>query len=287
MAHRRKLQRFGVLCAALAALLVLAGGLRALTLTSGRPLALDFSWLLRFDTYEGELRAEWLLVAVRLLVLIALVLAPLALIVALVDRRLRRRVLRGMVSVGMLLLLARAIQNAGRPPFEPQEPPVEESAIPQADALAGDTFSAPAGWVVWSVSGGIALLAIAVVGGGLWLLWRRHQPQPAPLELLAQEAGVALEALREGGDLRNIIIRCYAEMERVVATTRGVQRQDAMTAREFELQLQRLGLPQAPVRELVQLFEAARYGRRAPGELDEQRAIASLSAIVAACRGVR
>jgi len=287
VAHRRKLQRFGVLCAALAALLLLAGALRTLTLTSGRPLALDFSWLLRFETYEGELRAEWLFVAVRLLVLIALVLAPLALIVALVDRRLRRRVLRGMVSVGMLFLLARAIQNAERPPFESQEPLAEESAIPQADALAGDTFSAPAGWVVWSVSGGIALLAIAVVGGGLWMLWQRHQPQPAPLELLAQEAGVALEALREGGDLRAIVIRCYAEMERVVATTRGVQRQDAMTAREFELQLQRLGLPQAPVMELVQLFEAARYGRRAPGALDEQRAIASLSAIVAACGGVR
>lgn len=285
MIHRSKFQRLLVLSVGLLALLLLAGALRSLTLSPGRPFVLDFSWIMDSETYEGEVRAEWLFVALRILVLISFVLAPFALIMALVDRQLRRRVLRSMLFLIMLAFAAWAIQNAQRLPLMPQEQESEEGAeIPEAEALDLDTFSSPSGMVVWSVSVGIALLLIAVIGGAIWMFWHRNQRETLPLRLLAQEAEVALEALREGGDLRNIIIRCYAEMERVVSETRGLQRQDAVTAREFEGQLQRLGLPQEPVANLVQLFEAARYGMHAPGAAEEQSAFACLSAIIVACR---
>ncbi|MBN1922218.1 MAG: DUF4129 domain-containing protein [Anaerolineae bacterium] len=285
MIRRSKYRRLLALSVGLLALLLLSGALRSLTLHPGRPFMLDFSWIMDFETYGGEVRAEWLFVALRILVLTSFVLAPLALIMALLDRRLRRRVLRSVLFLVMLTLAAWAIQTAQRLPLTPQERQPEEIAdIPEAEALDLDAFSAPSGMVVWSVSVGVALLLVAVIGGAVWMLWHRNPHETLPLRLLAQEAEVALEALREGGDLRNVIIRCYAEMERVVSETRGLQRQDAMTVREFEQQLQRLGLPHEPVASLVQLFEAARYGMRAPGVAEEQSAITCLSAIVVACR---
>lgn len=284
MIRRSKFQRLLALSVGLVALLLLAGALRSLTLTPGRPFKLDFSWIMNFETYESESRAEWLFVALRILVLISFVLAPLALIMALVDRHLRRRVLRSMLFLAMLGLAAWALQNAQRMSLTPEERQAEEmEEIPESEALDLDTFSAPSGMVVWSVSVGVALLLLAAVGGGVWMLWYRKQREVLPIKLLAREAEIALEALREGGDLRNTIIRCYAEMERAVSVTRGLQRQDGMTAHEFESQLQRLGLPEEPIANLVQLFEAARYGMRAPGVTEEQSAVACLNAIVVAC----
>lgn len=267
------------------ALLLLAGALGSLTLAPGRSFSLDFSWLTRVETAQGEIRAEWLFVALRLLILISFVLTPIALIMALLDRRLRQQVLRGMATLGLLFLGVWALQQLGRPPLAEREQPTEAVSIVEDDALPVDTFTEPSGLVVWSVSVGVALLLLAAVGAVLWMAWRRGQEERLPLTRLAQEAEIALEALRDGSDLRSVIIRCYAEMERVVARTRGLQRQDAMTAREFEGQLRRLGLPERPVADLVELFEAARYGLHEPAKAEENQAVESLSAIVAACRG--
>ncbi len=285
MGRRTKIQRLLILGAGLATLLLLAGALGTLTLAPGRHFALDFSWLMHFETYDGEMRAEWLFVALRLLILIAFVLAPVGLIAALLDSQLRRRVLRSLLLVGMMVIAAWALQSAERFSLAPREQESQAVEFFDDEVLASDAFSAPSALVVWSASVGLALLLLASAGTVLVMVWRHKRLESLPLRLLAEEAEVALEALREGADLRSVIIRCYAEMERVVAKTRGLQRQDGMTAREFETQLRRLGLPEGPVMGLVQLFEAARYGNREPGEAEEKGAIESLSAIVAACRG--
>jgi len=60
----------------------------------------------------------------------------------------------------------------------------------------------------------------------------------------------------------------------------GLERGEAMTAREFERLLQGRGIPYEPVHQLTRLFEAARYGSRTPGPDEEQRAVECLSAIV-------
>ena len=285
MARRRKLQQLLVLSATVIALMLLANALRSLPLSPGRSLRLDFSWLRRFDTYEGQVNAEWLFVAIRLLVIIAFALFPIAVVVALLDPALRRRVLRGLLMLGLLLLAIQALQNLE---WEAQEIEIPEDAAGEEEVLTEgwtpppEVFTAPDSWIVGVVSFGIAVLLLAAIGGIGWLLWRRDR-EAAPLPLLAREAEIALDALYEGGELREIIIRCYAEMERVVAATRGLRRQGAMTAREFEAQLLRLGLPPAPVDGLVQVFEAARYGMRTPATAEQERAIASLEAIIAAC----
>ncbi len=57
-----------------------------------------------------------------------------------------------------------------------------------------------------------------------------------------------------------------------------------MTAREFEAELARAGLPGDSVRELTGIFEAVRYGAKDLGPAEERRAVACLDAIAGACR---
>ena len=61
----------------------------------------------------------------------------------------------------------------------------------------------------------------------------------------------------------------------------GIERREAMTAAEFERQLGDLGFPPAPVHQLTQLFECARYGNWTPTSDEEQQAWLSLQAILA------
>jgi hypothetical protein len=59
----------------------------------------------------------------------------------------------------------------------------------------------------------------------------------------------------------------------------GLQRERAMTPREFEQRLVDIGLPSQPVSQLTRLFEAVRYGSREPSQLDEKMAVNCLSEI--------
>jgi hypothetical protein len=83
----------------------------------------------------------------------------------------------------------------------------------------------------------------------------------------------ALAALESGAELHNVVLRCYEEMTRLLNEARGIRRPQAMTAREFELTLTQLGLPEEPVVSLTRLFE-------------EARSVQSLTAVAAACQEV-
>jgi Domain of unknown function (DUF4129) len=69
-------------------------------------------------------------------------------------------------------------------------------------------------------------------------------------------------------------------MNLVLSEQRGIQRQTAMTPREFELYLGQIGLKIEHIRQLTRLFERVRYGAGPPGEREEQEAVACLTAIV-------
>ncbi|HWQ12371.1 MAG TPA: DUF4129 domain-containing protein, partial [Roseiflexaceae bacterium] len=107
------------------------------------------------------------------------------------------------------------------------------------------------------------------------------RPQSA-LAQLAREAGAALAGLEAGADLRNTVLRCYAEMSRVLEARRGIQRDKTTTPREFEARLAAAGLRDEHIRRLTRLFERVRYGPRAPGPREEREALACLRAIVEA-----
>jgi len=124
-----------------------------------------------------------------------------------------------------------------------------------------------------------------VVGLFGWRLWHNRRRSEETLDLLAREARSAVEALRSGGDIRNVIIRCYFEMVQVLNRQRGITRKEGMTPREFERRLFELGLPVEPVTKLTRLFESVRYGAKDLGEVEERQALAYLEAIVQASGG--
>jgi hypothetical protein len=137
--------------------------------------------------------------------------------------------------------------------------------------------------VVWLTTLGLAVLVAAGLVGGLWLVWRRRRPQVDPRARLSEEARLAVDALEAGADLKDTVTRCYFEMGRVLSEQRGIRREEAMTPREFEHHLKRVGLPDRHVEQLTRLFERVRYGAKVADEREEREAVACLTAIIEVC----
>ena len=133
------------------------------------------------------------------------------------------------------------------------------------------------GWAVFPfLLGGLALLVLL----GWWLrrIWLSGR-MGSSLEELSALAGAAAEELAAGGDLKNVILRCYRRMSETLSERQHVPFQEAMTAREFEQQLHRAGVEDEHVTQLSRLFEEVRYGGRVSGPLEEQRALRCLRAV--------
>jgi hypothetical protein len=128
----------------------------------------------------------------------------------------------------------------------------------------------------------LSFVLLAVASGVVWFIWQRSRRKVPALDLLAGEARTALQELHSGADFKNTIIHCYYEMCAVLNKERGIRRSEGMTAREFENELTRLGMPAEPVTQLTRLFEMARYGDGSPNPQDENNAWECLSAIASA-----
>lgn len=213
-------------------------------------------------------------------ILIGFALMAAMLLFAILSRDVRRRLWAMLLRAGVILL---ALYLLG--------PQLEEIFL-ESQAVEGPSQPGPTGeavetlpfvaqapdWAAFLTSIAVVLALLAAA----WLVWRRlHRPAPA-LQAYARRAQAALEGLHAGGDFRDIILRCYHEMEQVASHEVGVSRQDWMTPREFERRLATAGLPGEPVEQLTRLFEAVRYGEQPPGEIEERQAVTCLEAIVQA-----
>ena len=126
----------------------------------------------------------------------------------------------------------------------------------------------------------IILLVVLLI----WYIYRRFfgKGSSANYQLKAEAEG-AINEIQAGENIRNVIIRCYSDMSQILNERRGIQRGQAMTPREFEQELQDIGVPYPDVQKLTRLFEAVRYGNADLGQRAEQEAIQCLTAIAKAC----
>lgn len=154
--------------------------------------------------------------------------------------------------------------------------PVAMEALPPIPIPDGPPLAPLPTSLIWLVWLG---LAGAIVALGIWISNRRAQQTRAG-DLLKLEAERALHDLRAGLDFKNVIVQCYQQMSVALQAEQGLELKETMTAREFERLLEVRGIPPAPVHQLTQLFEAARYGLRPPDASDEQKAFDCLNAIV-------
>jgi hypothetical protein len=287
-----KLQILILLGIAAAATVILAAGLSNLKLLPGQPFSLPFLGErapAEPGQYEPLPGGEFLLSLVRGLLILLVLLIPVTVVLAIIFPEFRKRILRRLISFVLLLVCLYALMRLRPDIFDI----AEEIQIPEQAAQSEqmspipvtELISEPPQWLTPVASLCLALpFAALLTGLAVRLLSRRARRPAGPLEQLAQEAEEAIEQLRAGSDLKNTVIRCYAEMARVLAERRGIRRQQSMTTREFEEHLRGLNLPDEPIKRLTRLFEDVRYGTMPPGEREEQQAIASLTAIVEACQ---
>jgi Domain of unknown function (DUF4129) len=179
----------------------------------------------------------------------------------------------GLAAVVIAVAVAAFLQNSrGTAAAEPLPPP-----RPLATAPLG---SVPA-VLLWLVGIGLGGGAVAL---GVALAMARRRPPASAWEL---ELESARDALRDGADLRQVIIDCYRRMGRALRDGQNLLREAFMTTGEFEELLAAKGVPREPVHQLTLLFEAARYGIGQPDTDEEVRALACLEDILEYSRGAR
>jgi len=199
---------------------------------------------------------------------------------AIVSPEARRRLFITLIFVLLILFIAEKYRDTLQE--QPRETPVMEgiealpgvapAAIPEPPPFVTD----PPLWLSWAVDVAVALAFLFF----LWYLWRRLRPKPDPQSLLVEEAASALAELEAGGDLRDVVLRCYVQMSAVLKENHRVERRQAMTPREFEVQLAGAGLRDEHIHRLTRLFEAVRYGTQSGTGKAAQEASDCLQAIV-------
>jgi len=263
------------------ATILVAASLSSLELRAGRerPVAME-----RLEPETGAVLSPnpLMRVFIRIILLITGILIPLSILYHLRSSQGRRRMLILFIIVLSFLLLMNYIPWSK---FQRQAlklnmltPLGDKSQLPPQGDIA---IPKPPWWLVFIVSLGLSAL---ILGGGLYL-WRRFRRRSSPLELVAKEARKTIDELRSGADLKEGVIRCYFEMNKVLREQRGLKRQQTMTTREFENYLNEIGLPDPHIRRLTRLFEKVRYGAKNLTTVEESEAIACLSAIARACEG--
>ncbi len=274
-------------------MLVLAAALAELQMAPGKSLPLS---LLKPDIQTNSTTGastDSLVALMRVLFIIGWALIPFYVIYLIISPEARKRFIRDILTLLPIAIILwfflkepagdRMVQN-----FEfnlPQDVPTQvpsEQVMPQFTANPPD-------WVVTATTVGLALLATAIFLGIIYFIWRarRERRKERPLQRMADDAQAAINAIRAGGDLRDVIIRCYTDMNKALSEYRNIIRGRGMTPHEFELLLQERGLPMEPIHQLTMLFEQVRYGAYKPGRQEERIALSSLTAIVSACRRVR
>jgi hypothetical protein len=269
------------------AIVILSAGLSEVDLLPGQSFFI-----------EGEPEAEVdfaplppghiLIALLRAVVSITLLLLPVVVIYAILSPEFRKHVFKRLLSFLVLVAAADLLKRTWPDLFGWEEGATFSVASVPAEPSLEMTpvrfIADPPAWLVLAISLGVTLLLSALLVGGVWFLRHRTRRSTGPLEQLAHEAEEALELLQAGSDLKDIVMRCYAEMSRTLDRERGIIRQESMTPREFEGRLVEVGLPGGPVHRLTRLFEQVRYGSKVADEREEEQALACLTAIVAACR---
>jgi len=279
--------------AAVVALLLLSGSLSQVRLAPGDQLPSVAQETGGLELGDGaavhlldEAALERFLKVIYILVPLLLAASIVALII---SPEMRKDVLaRLIVPILLLLYLLLIRDKQSNVPLAPTSAvPVESGAAVVAEEGPIVEFSAtPPDTVVWGTRIAVGVGVALLVGGALWLLWRsRRAPAPHPLAQVAEQARQAIRAIEAGGDVRNVILRCYFEMGRILGEEKGLLRQSTMTPREFECSLTAAGLPGPAVRRLTRLFEGVRYGAKPTGAREEQEAMLALVEISDACRG--
>lgn len=280
------------------ALMLLAAGFSNFELLPGEPF--PFSIFLpqgqdgpRVNPPSFRLPSSFLEIFILLGLVFLILLLVLWIITFIIRPQARKRMLQRIITYFILLLLLNAalgfvqelnfanLDEAGRQVAQGQE----EDGLPEESLPEPPGFIAnPPRWLTVAIS---ALLVGLILAVG-WYLWRRRNAllarsakrEAGTLDLFVQEAEHTIDKIHHGDDLKHSVLNCYRAMTQLLSEDRGIQRDKAMTPRDFEHHLTNIGLTDDHIRRLTRLFEKVRYGGSNSTPAEEREAIDCLSAIV-------
>jgi hypothetical protein len=273
----------------LAALIVLAGGLRDVSFHGGEALGVQETQsvsqpVARFINSLDNMPL-WKALLIWAILLLIFVLMSLVLSPAL-RRQLVRMFFRFTLIGFILFLLIRYFRDTFTNLVIP-DALTTQVKIEGGSEVTVPVFEAPPAspWLSFVVSLGVAIALVALVWG-LMRWWERRSKFLAlqrPLEDIAKIARDSLDGLEAGRAWDDVILESYFRMAQVIEKRRGLFREQAMTPSEFAARLEQAGLPGDAVRKLTRLFESVRYGARASTETEIREATVCLTAILKYC----
>jgi hypothetical protein len=280
-------------------LLFLAAAITKAEMLPGNPFPLEWKQAPMGESVPFG-NGYWFLVLIRGFLILCLILIPVYIIINLLTPEGRKRLLKGLIkliALGLILFLVMNLaESVGERPLETEikgEPvePDEYGNVNAGELLPTQPVepAEPSQWLDIGICLGLAFILailISVLGWGIYRASREAANDA--MARLGDEARGAVDAIQAGENIRDTVIRCYVQMTLVLAEERNTRREEAMTPHEFEqILLNKLKLPETPVRRLTGLFEAVRYGDYHPGKREELEAIDSLTAIATACKSVK
>lgn len=286
MKKKQKLSGLILIAIALGAVVLLATTLTNITFQPGQTFQLPTPTS-QTTASNPTINANFLYLIFRGILALVIALLPLTILYLLFTKDGRERLLNTLITLLIVFLILTYLSRNVFPNLEGVKVDMGSSAVATQLASSADQVefnTAPPRWLDIAATLGLGLL----LGGGGYFLVRRYilRPNAEPLTVdpIAEQAQAALSALESGQSLKDTIQKCYREMSQILQVEQGIARGPSMTPTEFEQLLAQRGLPKNAVRDLTRLFEEVRYGAHQPGSREEQLAIASLNAIVSACR---
>ncbi len=264
-------------------IILVAGGLSRLPFSSGRHLnifALLFQPVKSFDA-GSSFRSYGEGPPLDFLKYVFWAALLFSLVYAIISPQHRKRLLRTFILVLILVFLLNRLPELQWAKEGSSEPLGAGETLEKIDSGLPDPppfITDPPDWFIAGINVFLVLLFLGVI----WYLWRRLRSPPDTKTLIIQEAETALTELEAGGDLKDVVLQCYARMSQVLRESRNIERRKAMTPREFERHLAEIGLRDEHIQRLTHLFEGVRYGARPSRGRTVLEARACLRAIIKA-----
>jgi hypothetical protein len=277
-----------LLCVVCGLILILAMSLPNLVLSSGEPFSLGQPQPQAAGMSGILPGGDAILWFFKGLVALALILFPLYVLYSLLTSQGRKRLIADLIVIVLLFLLTTYLQKLPLVQLTQQQAQtgIAAQSTNEPSSLPVSVFVAePPLWLTPMVILIGSILVVVVIFVGI-RFFQRTPNTDFSLDDLAQEAQNAIESINDGGNLKVTVIHCYREMTRIVKQQKGIERDKAMTVREFESHLVSRGLPQDATKTLTALFEQVRYGGALEGTHEETLALSCLTDIVNACKTI-
>lgn len=224
---------------------------------------------------EWNLYELWRIISTVILV----VLLPMSVVYFILSKEARNRVIRSVVvltlTVYALFIVIRNLGNIQEIDLFNnilQAGDASGDADQQITALANNEPS-----LLITIIASI-IVALTIVSMAYWLFQRAQAANP-PVDEINYTISKALNDIKYKRDIRNAIIRCYIDLQRIIEETHGKSRKSSMTPREFQKHLIDAGIQHQSIVNLTQLFEKARYSQGQASEAEETEAILHLKKI--------